>query len=74
MKHTVTVIFGKEQVIKINNGEELTSDELRLNVKEYSFDTENEKRAFIRGVDETAGWIEYCVPEFEFTSQVKQNN
>lgn len=33
MKHTVTVVFGKEQVIKINNGEELTSDELRLNVK-----------------------------------------
>lgn len=65
MKHTVKVIFGKEQVIKAYYGEPLTEEELQQNVKQYEFDTLEEKLAFIKGLNEAVGWVEICIPEFE---------
>lgn len=67
MKHIVEVVFGKEQVKKLYEGETLTDDELCNNVKEYEFDTLAEKSAFIKGLFESLGWEDICIPEFEFT-------
>ncbi|MCC7521235.1 MAG: hypothetical protein IT220_06335 [Flavobacteriaceae bacterium] len=61
MKYTVTIIFGKEQVSKIFNSENLTNEELKLNKKVYSFDTLIEKEAFIKGIEESIGWSECYV-------------
>ena len=60
------IIYGQEAVKKLYSDEELTSEELEENVKIFQFETENEKRAFIKGVEETIGWNEYCIPELEF--------
>jgi hypothetical protein len=61
MKYTVTIIFGKEQVSKIFNSENLTNEELKLHKKVYSFDTFIEKEAFIKGIEESIGWSECYV-------------
>jgi hypothetical protein len=65
MKHTLKVIFGKEQVAKIHNKEVLSEEELALNVKDYQFETEVEKQAFIKGLNESTGWSTICIPELE---------
>ena len=65
MKYTLKIVFGKEQVSKIYNNEPLTDDELKHNIKEYSFDSEAEKIAFIKGINEAIGWTECCIPELE---------
>lgn len=65
MKHTLKIVFGKEQVIKIYNNEPLTEEELKNNLKEYSFSSEEEKISFIKGVNEAIGWTECCIPEVE---------
>lgn len=65
MKHTLKVIFGKEQVAKILNNEVLSNEELNINVKEYQFETEKEKQAFINGLNEAVGWTDICIPELE---------
>jgi|LakMenEpi03Aug12_release.lakeMendotaPanAssembly.Ray.scaffolds.fasta_scaffold1289118_2 hypothetical protein len=66
MKHTLHVIFGKEQVAKFyNNDESLTDEEISLYTKQYHFNTEAEKLAFIYGLHESNGWQEYCIPESE---------
>lgn len=56
MKHTLKVIFGKEQVAKILNNEVLSEEELNVNVQEYLFETEIEKQAFIKGLNQAVGW------------------
>jgi len=65
MKHHVRVIFGKEQVIKFNNDESLTKDEKNVFEKEFGFDTLEEKSAFIQGLNEAIGWVDFCIPELE---------
>jgi hypothetical protein len=68
MKHTLRVIFGKEQVDKIHNNEVLSDEEVKLNVKEYQFEIETEKRAFIKGLNEAVGWTELYISEIEISS------
>lgn len=65
MKHTVKVVFGKEQVIKVYNDESLTEEEQSLFVKIYEFDTLKEKLAFIKGLNEAIGWVAFSIPELE---------
>jgi hypothetical protein len=65
MKHTLRVIFGKEQIVKTYNNEALTDEEIKLNVKEYLFNSEEEKLAFIKGLNEAIGWVDFCIPELE---------
>ena len=69
MKHTVKVIFGKEQVIKVYNNEPLTDEEKSLFVKEYEFETLKEKLAFIKGLNEANGWLEFCIPDLELREE-----
>lgn len=65
MKQTLRVVFGKEQIAKIYNNEILSDEEIKLNVKKYQFKSEEEKQAFIRGLNEAIGWVDFCIPEFE---------
>ena len=65
MKHTLKVIFGKEQVVKIYNNTPLSDEEIKLNVKEYQFNSAQEKQAFIKGLNEAIGWVDFCIPELE---------
>ncbi|MCC7534463.1 MAG: hypothetical protein IT246_11020 [Bacteroidia bacterium] len=63
MKYTVKIVFGKEQVNKIFNNEKLNNEELKLNTKEFSFETYIEKIAFCKGIEEAIGWTEYVILE-----------
>lgn len=65
MKYTLKVIFGKEQVGKFYGNINLTDEEIKLNVKEYQFNSIEEKYAFIKGLGEAIGWVDYCIPEIE---------
>ena len=73
MNHTVKVIFGKEQVLKIYNNENFTEAELKTNVKFYVFHSIQEKLAFIKGINESIGWNVCCIPEFELQNFDNQN-
>ncbi|MCU0360058.1 MAG: hypothetical protein MUF75_04960 [Bacteroidia bacterium] len=65
MKHTIKIVFGKEQVLKLHSSQPLTKEEKLLNVKEYTFNSLKEKDAFINGINEGLGWMEICIPELE---------
>lgn len=65
MKYTLKVIFGKEQVAKAYKNEYFTEYELKNHIKIYDFDSISERKAFIKGINETLGWSECCLPEFE---------
>jgi len=65
MKHTLEVIFRKEQVIKMLSNEPFTDEEASLFIKKYKFDTIEEKYAFVKGMNEVLGWSEIFIPEFE---------
>lgn len=65
MTHTLKIIFGKEQVLKAYNKESFTKEEEKLNIKEYKFESIEEKDAFIKGLNEAIGWTEFCIPELE---------
>lgn len=65
MKHSVKVIFGKEQILKVYSNESLNEEEINTNVKNYEFNSIEEKNAFIKGLNEAVGWIDICIPEFE---------
>ena len=51
----ITIIFGTEAVKGIDPVEE------GLNKKTYEFETQAELNAFLKGVDEGNGWLEYEV-------------
>lgn len=65
MKNSTKIIFGKEQVLKAYNGEPLTLEEEKLNVKTYTFNSNEELEAFKKGITEAVGWIEVCFPTEE---------
>jgi len=54
-KHEVTIIWGTEAVRGI---EKPIKDYTKI---KYKFNTESELEAFIKGVDEGNGWLEYEV-------------
>ncbi|POY38814.1 hypothetical protein C3L50_11835 [Flavobacterium alvei] len=58
MKYSLKIIFGKEEVDKFISNIPLTKDELEINVKEFSFETELELIAFKKGINEAIGWQE----------------
>ena len=65
MNYKIRIIFGKEQVIKAYNNLPLSAEELDKTVKEYTFNTLEEKEAFIKGINEAIGWTDCCIPELE---------
>lgn len=62
------VVFGKEQVLKLFSNQELSEREINENVKYYHFNTEIEKIAFMKGIEESVGWNAYCIPEVEINT------
>lgn len=71
MIYTLKIVFGKEQVTKAFNNVPFTKEELEINVKEYSFNSQEEKEAFLKGINEAIGWNECCVPELELYEGLK---
>ena len=63
MNYSLKIIFGKEEVIKYENNNLFSVDEIINNVKEFHFDTETEMKAFIQGMEATIGWTEYAIIE-----------
>ena len=59
MKHSIKIIFGKEQVIKYHQNEPLSPEEAQINLKEFSFNSKKELEAFCLGLDEAVGWMEW---------------
>lgn len=57
-QYTITILFGKEVIQKHLNGETLSALEKETHLKTYEFESEAEKFAFQRGVDEAVGWQE----------------
>ena len=65
MKHSIKIIFGKEQANKFLNNVPLSEEEKSINEKEYYFETKLELNAFLKGVNETVGWLECYIVESE---------
>lgn len=63
MNYSIKVIFGKEQVDKHIANIPLTGDELKINVKDFTFKTEIELAAFKKGINEAIGWIDCYLVE-----------
>jgi len=61
MGYTVEIIFGKEEVLKYQQGIPLSDYENLINKKKYEFDTLAERNAFYKGLGETVGWTEFEV-------------
>lgn len=57
----VSVIFGQAAVSDIEEG--LVSEDVIDGLNHFTFATEAEADAFLRGVDEATGWMEYFVPD-----------
>jgi len=55
----VRIIWGTEAVRKIEKTIKGYTDKI------YTFKTENELNAFLKGVDESNGWLEYQIEEKE---------
>lgn len=58
LEYSITVIFGKDAISKHNNGEAFCELEKQVNRKQYYFETEKELIAFVRGIEETVGWLD----------------
>lgn len=61
MNYSVKIIFGKEQVEKFYNGIELTKEEKNNFIKEYFFESIEQKEYFLKGMDEAVGWLDFIV-------------
>lgn len=59
MKHSIKIIFGKEQVNKYHQNEPLSIEEEKINLKEFSFNSKKELEAFCLGLEEAVGWMEW---------------
>jgi hypothetical protein len=63
MIHSIKIIFGKEQVNKFLSDVPFSKEEKSINEKEYHFETQLELDAFLKGVNETVGWLECYIVE-----------
>jgi hypothetical protein len=68
MKHSVKIIFGKEQVNKFILDTPLSKEEKDINEKIFYFKSKGELNAFIKGVDITVGWSEVYSAEIKTTN------
>jgi len=67
-KHRVWIIWSEEQTNKAIEAIQDNKKDTSLNPCLYQFDTKKELDAFILGVEEAIGWMEYVVIS---SSQVK---
>lgn len=65
MNHSIKIIFGQEQINKFLAEIPFTDEEKIINEKEYHFETEIELKAFIKGVNESVGWLDFYIVNSE---------
>ncbi len=65
MSHSIKIVFGKEQVSKFLSNIPLSKEEKNINEKEYSFENKRELNAFVKGINETIGWMDCYIIENE---------
>ena len=61
MSYIIEIIFGKDEVLKYQQGIPLTTYEKLINKKSYEFDTLPERNAFYQGLSEGNGWTEFMI-------------
>ena len=60
-KTNVLILFGENEFRQYENTNKL--DNLKENISEFVFDSENEKIAFLLGLSKGIGWQNYTVIE-----------
>ena len=60
-KAKVLILFGENEVKEYENENKL--DNLRDNISEFEFDTENEKKSFLLGLSAGIGWQDFVIIE-----------
>lgn len=60
-KTNVLILFGENEVRQYENTNKL--DNLKENILEFEFDTENEKKSFLLGLSTGNGWQDYTIIE-----------
>lgn len=66
MSYHTKIIFGKEQIRKYHNNENLTDLEKTINIKKFLFETREERNAFYNGISSAVGRFEFeVISEFE---------
>lgn len=53
---TIQIVFGSEAVNKMIHNQPLSEEEKTVNQKTYTFKTEEEKLAFMKGIEQGIGW------------------
>jgi hypothetical protein len=74
MKHSIIVIFGKEQVDKFYQNEPFTDAERENHIKTYHFSSIKELDAFSFGINEAIGWLECHVLRTEQKEEFQTKN
>lgn len=69
MSYIVKVIFGTLNCTMMNL---LPKKKLIFFIKEYKFDSIQEKHAFIKGLNQAIGWIEICVPNLIYINELNE--
>lgn len=59
MPFYVEILFGKEQVRKIQLDIKLTDYRNLINYKKYEFENLKERNSFYKGLEDSNGWIEF---------------
>lgn len=65
----VTVVFGEAGARDMAEG--IISEDVIQGLNRYCFATQAEADAFIRGIDEAAGWLDYYLPDDEDFTKVE---
>jgi hypothetical protein len=58
MQTSITLLFGSDAIRKHFNNETLSSEEISLNRKTFTFPNRNEAGAFLQGIEIAQGWQE----------------
>ena len=74
MGYHVEIIFGKEQIIKHQQGITLTDYEKLINRKQYEFETLSERNAFYKGLSEADSRLQFEIINEHKTKSNKEEN
>jgi hypothetical protein len=71
MQTSITLIFGSDAIRKYFNNETLSSEEISLNRKTFTFPNRNEAGAFLQGIEIAQGWQEVICLEDALQARVE---
>lgn len=58
MRYKLRILFGEEQIDKMNNNEPFSEFERDCYIKVYTFQSKKEMKSFYLGIEEGVGWLE----------------